>query len=121
MLTKPRLTDASQFECLNVDPDEAGFFHATLEALTTVNKSLRYKQIFMTRQGKLGFSLKGVLVGDQLCIFDGAPTAHVTRKADDADQGTTAMWRFHGPAYVGGMINGGIEDMGLESHDIVIV
>jgi hypothetical protein len=121
MLTKPRKIDASKFEHMNTDSDCASFIYVFIDVLITVYKSLLHKQLFATKQGRLRFSLKGVLPGDQLCIFDGAPTAHTIRKAGDANQEAPETWRFHGPAFVYGMMNGEIRGMGLKSRDFVMV
>jgi hypothetical protein len=79
---------------------------------------LQNRRVFRTAAGRLGFGSISVKEGDSICVFDGAPTTHVIRPLN-YDRGSA--YGFVGEAYVHGMMNGQIEDLGLDVQNIVLI
>ena len=83
-------------------------------------RNFSYRQLFLTKDGRFGFTLRGVKPGDVVCVFDGAPTPHVLRKTSEADD-ASERWRFVGDAYVHDLMDREADAMDVESRDIVLV
>ncbi|CAO2656553.1 Nn.00g053560.m01.CDS01 [Neocucurbitaria sp. VM-36] len=81
--------------------------------------SLAGRQLFRTKEGKLGFTKRGVQAGDVVCVFNGSPIVHVLRGVSDVDS-EKPIWRFVGDAYVHGLMNGEADGMDIEARDIVL-
>lgn len=85
-----------------------------------MSEVLKGRQLFTTADGHFGFGNVGVREGDVACILNGAPTPHVLRKATgsgDDDETYTLV----AAAYVHGMMNGEIRELGLEAEDIHLI
>lgn len=78
------------------------------------------RQLFTTADGRFGFGHLGIREGDVVCIFNGAPTAHVLRKASGSGDGD-GTYTLAAAAYVHGMMNGEIKKLGLEAEEIRLV
>lgn len=78
------------------------------------------RQLFTTADGRFGFGHMGIREGDVVCIFNGAPTAHVLRKASGSGDGD-GTYTLAAAAYVHGMMNGEIKKLGLEAEEIRLV
>lgn len=78
------------------------------------------RQLFTTADGRFGFGHLGIREGDVVCIFNGAPTAHVLRKASGSGEGD-GTYTLEAAAYVHGMMNGEIKKLGLEAEEIRLV
>lgn len=78
----------------------------------------RRKCYFSTAQGRFGYGPSNMAVGDSVCIFSFATTAHVIRRTPDSERETYALV---GEAYVHGMMHGEVEDLGIEEQEIVLV
>jgi hypothetical protein len=107
--------------------DEYKQFHATLEPLNNGSgaqlffnalANLNSRQLFMTAEGRIGFTLCGVQPGDSVCILNGAWVPHVLRKVDDRD-GT--VYKFIGDAYVHGLMYGEADEMNVEVERVRLV
>jgi hypothetical protein len=77
------------------------------------------RQLFKTKEGRLGLVKRGVQPGDTVCVLDGSPTPHVIRNWRTSDQ-ATQIWHFIGDAYVHGLMSGEVDALGIESVDIVL-
>jgi hypothetical protein len=82
---------------------------------------LNRRQLFRTKGGRFGFTMRGVLPGDRICALDGAPVPHVIRRASGEDGGEMKAWRFVADAYVHGLINGEGDETDVEERDVVFV
>lgn len=78
------------------------------------------RQLFHTKDGRFGFTLRGVQPGDVVCVFNGAPVVHVLRKVSDDDT-KPDRWRFVGDAYVHDLMDGEADEMDIEAREIVLV
>jgi hypothetical protein len=67
-----------------------------------------------------GYTIRGVKPGDAVCVFNGAPTPHVLRKASYIAAGVV-RWKIVGHAYVDGLMHGEADEMALKEKDIVLV
>lgn len=76
------------------------------------------RQLFSTAGRSFGCGDVGVQEGDMICIFDGAVTPHVLRKANGDCDGT---YTLVAAAYIHGVMNGEIERLGLEAKDIILI
>lgn len=75
------------------------------------------RQLFSTADGHFGFGNVGIQEDDVVCIFNGAVTPHVLRKVN-GDDGT---YKLVAAAYIHGMMNGEIQELGLETEDIHLI
>jgi hypothetical protein len=78
------------------------------------------RQLFLTKDGRLGSVKKGVLPGDKVCVFNGAPVPHVLRRVSDTED-RQERWEFVGDAYVHTLMNCEADAMDVEVKDIVLV
>lgn len=78
---------------------------------------LKGRQLFSTEDGRFGFGDLGLQKGDVVCIFSGAVTPHVLRKVSEQERKYTLV----ATAYVHGMMNGEIQELGLEAEDIYLI
>jgi hypothetical protein len=76
------------------------------------------RQFFKMQNHKMGLALRGVQVGDMVCLLSGAPTPHVIRRVRERDDD---VYRFVGDAYVDGMMHGEADTEDLEARDLVFV
>ncbi|KAK8128869.1 hypothetical protein PG984_009977 [Apiospora sp. TS-2023a] len=76
------------------------------------------KAQFGNFDGRFGFGPSNIAVGDSVCIFSFARTAHIIRRTPGSDSETYAIV---GNAYVHGMMHGEVEDLGIEEQEIVLV
>lgn len=81
---------------------------------------LNGRQLFTTAEGHFGFGNVGVHEGDVVCIFNGAPTPHVLRKATESGGGDET-YTLVAASYIHGMMNGEIEELGLEADYIRLI
>ncbi|KAF2022469.1 hypothetical protein EK21DRAFT_119733 [Setomelanomma holmii] len=79
---------------------------------------LQDRQLFLTENERIGFTLKGVQEGDLVCVFNNAWVPHVLRRANDRE---SEKYRFVGDAYVHGLMYGAADEMDLEVRDITLV
>lgn len=82
-------------------------------------ESLTDRLLFNTRDGRFGFSSKGVQAGDLLCVLNGSPTPHVVRKTDDREG--EERYVFVGDAYVHGLMHGEVDSLGIAERELVFV
>jgi hypothetical protein len=82
---------------------------------------LQYKQLFVTREGRLGFTMMGVLSGDMLSALNGSPVLHVQRRVPTEDDTETMNFEFVGSAYVHGLMNGESDDTDAIEENLVFV
>lgn len=74
-------------------------------------------RIIRTTGGRFGYANGNFQSGDRLVVFDGAWTPHIVRqvrKEPDA-------FELVGVAYVRGMMRGEVENLEIESQEIVLV
>jgi hypothetical protein len=76
------------------------------------------RQLFNTKHGRFGFTIKGVQPGDILCVFNSASTPHVLRRMTDRDNGA---YQVIGDAYVDGMMLAEVDAMDIKDQDILLV
>jgi hypothetical protein len=76
-------------------------------------------QLFNTKDGMFGFTIKGVQPGDVVCVFNHSISPHVLRRVEDRNG--EARYIFVGDAYVHGLMRGEADAMGVEEKDIVLV
>jgi hypothetical protein len=82
---------------------------------------LENAQLFLTTEGRFGFTLKGVKSGDAVVALNGSPYLHVLRKVSDGSDTEPETWKFVGNAYVHGMMHGEVDELEVEEEDIVLV
>ncbi|KAH7087181.1 heterokaryon incompatibility protein-domain-containing protein [Paraphoma chrysanthemicola] len=99
--------------------DIARSYTETVKVFKTLLRPLWGRQLFLTEEGRFGFTLRGVRVGDHVCVLNGAPTPHVLRTASQVDE--RERWSFVGDAYVHGVMYGEVDTMGLDQREIVLV
>ena len=75
------------------------------------------RQLFTTADGRFGCGNVGVQEGDVVCVFQGAVTPHVLRKVS----GHHRTYTLVAAAYVHGVMNGEIEELGLEKDEIHLI
>lgn len=75
------------------------------------------RQLFITADGRFGFGNVGLHEGDVVCIFQGAVTPHILRKVS----GNDGTYTLVASAYIHGLMNGEIEELGLEREEIRLV
>lgn len=78
------------------------------------------RQLFSTAAGRFGFGNVGIRKGDLVCIFNGAVTPNVLRKARGESWGN-ATYTLVAQAYIHRMMNGELQELGLERRDICLV
>jgi hypothetical protein len=79
---------------------------------------LEDRQLFLTVNGRIGFTLKGVQEGDVVCVFNNGFVPHVLRRANDREG---EKYRFVGDAYVHGLMYGAADKMDLNVGEITLV
>lgn len=106
--------DATDKETLDLlDPGTPFINFLTATAIGLLGRCL-----FSTPSGQLGFGTSTLQKDDVLCVFDGARTPHILRRT----LGTNGdVYSLIGEAYVHGMMNGEVEDLGLERQDVILV
>jgi hypothetical protein len=82
---------------------------------------LRHRQLFLTKDGRFGFTVKGVRSGDVVVALNGSKWLHVLRKVSVGSDTEPATWKFVGDAYVHGVMYGEVDELGIEEEDIVLV
>ena len=82
---------------------------------------LHYKQLFVTRAGRLGSTTTGVQPGDMLSALNGSPVLHVQRRVPTEDDTETMNFEFVGSAYVHGLMNGESDDTDAIEENLVFV
>jgi len=63
----------------------------------------RDKDFFLTDKGNMGTAFHGLNAGDTIAVWKGCPSPMIVRKAEIDGR---VFYRFHGPAYVDGIMNG---------------
>lgn len=76
------------------------------------------RQLFNTKDGRFGFTIRGVRPGDLVCVFNNATTPHVLRKADDREG---EVYRLVGDAYVHDLMHGEADEIDIEERDIILM
>ncbi|KAI0553752.1 hypothetical protein F4679DRAFT_530435 [Xylaria curta] len=89
------------------------------ELLRAILSTLRGRRLFCTVKGGFGFGPKWLQVNDQVCVLNNAKTAHMLRRLTKTKRRKT--FRIVGDTYYHGMMDGQIENLGLEEQDIVLV
>jgi hypothetical protein len=75
---------------------------------------------FVTKDRRFGVANAGFVPGDHLCIFNAASIAHIVRKHNEASAREDETWLLMGEAFVHGLMNGEIDEMSIEEHEIVL-
>lgn len=101
-------------------PIASGDHLTTLSFMRVMTEAQKGRQLFTTADGRFGFGHLGIREGDVVCIFNGAPTAHVLRKASGSGDGD-GTYTLAAAAYVHGMMNGEIKKLGLEAEEIRLI
>lgn len=90
--------------------------------ILTKQALLTRRQLFNTAHGRFGFTTRGVQPGDIVCVFHGASTPHVLRRAGQRE---SQVYQVIGDAYIHGLMHGKIDleadDIEAEEQDIVLV
>ncbi|KAJ4992474.1 heterokaryon incompatibility protein [Stagonosporopsis vannaccii] len=79
------------------------------------------RQVIFTTNGVSGFATygdPGVLPGDRVIVFNGAPTPHIVRRIAGR---TDETYQLIADAYVYGLMNGEVDHLKLKDQDIVLV
>jgi hypothetical protein len=79
---------------------------------------LQDRQLFLTVNGRIGFTLKAVQEGDVVCVFNNAFVPHVLRRVNDGERD---RYRFVGDAYVHGLMYGAADELNLTVREITLV
>ena len=82
---------------------------------------LQYRQLFVTRERRFGFTMMGVRSGDMLSALNGSPVLHVQRRVPTEDDTETMNFEFVGSAYVHGLMNGESDDTDAIEENLVFV
>ncbi|KAJ4364235.1 hypothetical protein N0V95_000857 [Ascochyta clinopodiicola] len=93
--------------------------HGAPEAFLSKLWRLAERQLFNTTHGRFGFTLRGVVCGDLVCVFNGSQTPHVVRRVED--RGGRPRYRFVGDAYVHGVMYGEADDMNVAEMEMTLV
>lgn len=73
---------------------------------------------FSTVNGRVGVMRGNSRLGDQLCLFDGAPLYYVVRPVDGTSEN---KYILTGEAYIFSCMNGEVEALNLEGEEITLV
>ena len=73
------------------------------------------RDVFVTKQGYLGFGYVGIKPGDVVCILATASVPHVLRRTGDLN------YKFLGEAYVHGVMDGEVKLATSQVHDFTII
>jgi hypothetical protein len=82
---------------------------------------LNRRQLFQTKEGRFGFTIRGVVPGDRICALNGSPVLHVIRRVTGDNETEPELWKFVGDAYVHGLMKGEADEIDVEERDIVFV
>ncbi|KAH7066384.1 heterokaryon incompatibility protein-domain-containing protein [Paraphoma chrysanthemicola] len=107
---------AAEFTMTDVERKNHDLFRTFHDTMTT----LAYRQLFLTKDRRLGLTIRGVMSGDKVCLFEGAPCLHVVRKSRDEGD-NVERWRFVGDACANELRIGGGNDIDSEEKDFVMV
>jgi hypothetical protein len=77
------------------------------------------RRLFATVNDRLGFANSQIIPGDQICIFDGSPIAHVIRDINSSPE--EKRYTLVSEAYLHGAMNGEVDGWGLEGQEITLV
>ncbi|KAF2262434.1 hypothetical protein CC78DRAFT_618494 [Lojkania enalia] len=75
------------------------------------------RQLFLTKESRFGFAIRGIQSDDVVCVFNGAHFPHILRVVDKEKN----MYRLIGEAYVHGIMNCEVDEMKIEEQDITLV
>lgn len=76
------------------------------------------RRVFITKQNRFGYVYGHPKQGDQVCLFDGAPWYHLSRRRENDT--SRDVYELTGEAYLHLSMNGEVEALGLESYDITL-
>jgi hypothetical protein len=82
---------------------------------------LNRRQLFQTKEGRLGFTTRGVMPGDRICALNGSPVPHVIRRVRGDNENGPELWKFVGDAYVHGLMQGEANEIDVEEKNFVFV
>jgi hypothetical protein len=88
---------------------------------SVVGDTLAGRRLFSTVEGRFGFGPAETRNQDVICILNHAKSAHVLRKTKDDAYTNREVYAVVGQAYVHGMMDGEVEELGVEDMDIVLV
>jgi hypothetical protein len=93
-----------------------------IEGLTFFQRinNLGSRRLILTKEGRFGFTIRGVKLNDVVCVFNGAPVAHVIRNVEDRTD-RTETWHCVGDAYVHGLMYGEADGIETEEKDVMLV
>ncbi|KAH6618743.1 hypothetical protein C7974DRAFT_36344 [Boeremia exigua] len=77
------------------------------------------RQVFHTAQGRFGFTVQGVTVGDLVAVLNGSQTPHVVRRREC--RGGKERYSFVGDAYVHGLMYDEAHKLATEEREIVFI
>ena len=108
---------------------DIGIPDAVKTALSPLNKrprstivGLKYlegRQLLQTRQGRFGYTKRGVMPGDQVCLITGLPVFHVLRDVSE-ETCEEQHWKLVGDAYVHSLMYGEVDQLDIEERDIIL-
>jgi hypothetical protein len=74
------------------------------------------RQVFQTRMGRLGFTIRGVRQGDSVAVFGTATTPHILRRG-----GGSEKYSVVGDAYVHGIMYGESDFLNIPTQNFCLV
>lgn len=81
-------------------------------------KELYGRRVFKTFSGRFGLAHEPIQNGDVLCVLDSAPTPHVLRRSLATQE---EKYILISEAYMNGMMNGEVYELGIERQDITLL
>lgn len=81
-----------------------------------INQTFGWRHVFTTVNGRIGYSSLTTKPGDVVCVFNLAKVPHILRKVENSSRDST--YTLVGEAYVYDMMDGEVEEFGLEDQDI---
>ncbi|KAH7092431.1 heterokaryon incompatibility protein-domain-containing protein [Paraphoma chrysanthemicola] len=116
LMARENERSAAESTMTYVERENHDLFRTFHDSMTT----LAYRQLFLTKDRRLGLTIRGVMPGDKVCYFDGAPCLHVVRKSPDKGD-DVERWLFVGDACANGLRIGSGNDTNSEEKDFVMV
>lgn len=109
------LLSPDELRCVG-SPD---FLHGTAQAHLQKVWRLAGRQLFNTKEGRFGFTSRGVRAGDRVVVLNGSQTPHVVRRVEDLE--SEQRWKFVGDAYVHALMDGEAGELEFEEKDMIFI
>lgn len=89
-----------------------------MNLLAKMCKELRGRRVFKTSSGRIGLAHEPTHNGDILCVLNSAPSPHVLRRSLATQE---ERYLLVSEAFMNGMMNGEVYELGIQRQDITLV